>query len=551
MRNIVFCILAVAALLLAPKGFSQHAERKVLFRLNQHEQLYYAEYYAETSFAGAGFSAILADTLSGSKTFVFKGQRIATTFVPFDVVNKITGETDFNQRYFRMPFLDAGIQNGYAFSFRNAAGDVNVNLGGKSYGPYADASIHHYVPNSGFGFIYITQGKYWINMNDKVYGPFSKAGFINDSTFAYEAGRLWYECSATGAITGPFAGGSPQLLGKQGWGATCPGNYITVFRKGRNRFKLNHNGQIHALKKNIEYVDNMAITESGCFCLRYTGKKQKSYILINHSKFGPYYKYNCSGPSINSKGDWAFSFTNDKNQMYIMSNSGVSGPFISADYDMHMVLMSENGKLAFTANGFLYFGDSSWPVYDGLTNIVIHNNMLAFSYKKDDKHYVNTGGNEISGPYEYGIDGFQLFEDASYKYAFPIGFNEWGINDNGNLKGPFAALELLQPDKMQDSPYKFLRYEGYSSYILSEAGTVEPFDRFLHYSLSDGRMQVVSPDGKHCLTSSPENEYVTIDGLKYGNSAPLRAWFDGSDNSFYWNALENAELVIYSLKIEN
>lgn len=543
-------ILLIILLMFQNAG-AQTVERRILFEMKPDESIDYGEFYVEADFnKGRCFSAILVDTITSRRTFVFNGQRIASSINPFDRLNRFTGEPDNVQRYFRMPFIDANRTNGYAFAYRDEKDGVLVNLGGRVEGPFEDAYIRYFDSVTDFSFMYRMEGLLWINLSGEIFGPYTHAHFIGNNAFAYELGAAWYEY-ADGAISGPFIGGSPRFLAEKGRGAISPDgkHFISVFEGNGGRFMLNHDGKVKPLHKNIWLVDNLIVTDSGDFCLKFIlAQNEKSYLLINNQLYGPFNDFNCGGPDMNTKGDWVFSYTNRKKEKFVRCNSGNFGPFLSNDDDMQIVRMAPNGQPAYLHGGVISFGDSSWPVFDGLTGIEISpKNKIAFSYLHNQKHYVHISENKTFGPYDYIVDGLRLFDDDTFKFAILTEFNEWKIINNGVPGETLRATEFLSSGNNRSEPYWFSWFDGYNAYLVADNGLIKPVDRFLYHSL-ENKMETFSADGKHTCLSLPENDYVLIDGVKYGKAAALRVWFSDEAQSFVWNCLEGNELVVYTCK---
>lgn len=544
-------IVILTIFMMVQNARAQTVERKILFELGPFESIDYGEFYVEADLDGNAFSSIIVDTITSRRTFVFNGQRIASSIITFERYNELTGEPDNVQRYFRLPFLDANKVNGYAFAYHDEKGGVLVNMGGKVEGPFDDASIGHYDSVSNFSYIYRLANLLWISLSGEIFGPYTQAHFIGKNAFAYEFGGAWYEY-VDGIISGPFKGGSPRFLASNGWGAISPDgkHFISVFRDKKHKFMLNHDGLVKPLHKNIFMVDNLMITDSGDFCLKFVlENNEKSYLMINSQLYGPFKYFKCGGPDMNMNGDWAFSFTNRKNQKIVRCNKGNFGPFLSDDDDMQMVMMAPNGQPAYFHNGVLSFGDSTWPVFDGLTGIEISpNNKMAYSYLHNQKHFVYIAENKTFGPYNYITDGLRVFDDDSFKFAILTEFNEWKINDNGVLGEPFHATELIKAGNCKGEPYCFAWYNGYNAYFVADNGLIKPVDRFLYDSI-ENKIEVFSTDRQHSCLSLPEYDYVLIDGVKYGKAAALRVWFSDDAQSFVWNCLEGNELVVYTCKL--
>ncbi len=490
----------------------QRPTRKVLFTLNRNEVLDEGEYYVEFTSSTDKFSAIVMDTITGCRTFVFNGRRLAQTTTRF--------EETFD--FFDITYICATIENGYAFAYHNGNNEIVLNLGEQEFGPYYKAEIFHYLSFNEFSFKYIDeQQQEWINMSGKAYGPYTKAGIFANDGFAYELAGKWFE-NSNGKITGPFTGGSPHLCKYEGCGAISPNgqSYAFVWTDGKEskRFNLNVNGKCSNVFSICDCYNTIKVTDSGHYALKYHIDRGNYFIRIDGKEYGPYYY--CSNPCMNNSGEWAFYYeklnSEKKSEIWVLtSKSGEIGPFNKENSfwgaGISDLQLAEDGTLAYMIDHKkISIGNTIISSDDRISSLSLYDkDDYVWEFGKDDKWYVHTKLKNY-GPYSY-IHELEALDNGKFMFNFETNNGKQLTNNSGRIEviegGRYRIFEFTEVNEIQ------------------------------------------SPDQMHSFYSDYGYNYVVIDGVSVGHSAALRCWYEPKTNSFVWNSLEGRELVVYSFKL--
>ncbi len=358
---------------------------------------------------------------------------------------------------------------------------------------FENASL--YISNEGNNFLFVfrTQGKYFAQNKDKIYGGFDsiekiifrKNGKIvafKSSTFSKKLGLIKDENQDSviinGRILGPFYKikdfGLNDNITYYLWYETLGDAFLLVnnnkfgsFRKIYN-VEFSPDGTSFALcyrsgsKKYVrvnevisEPYDDLSdfIMDYPSSFMAYIFKKNEGeyFVKINDSVFGPfesasdlhYYK---------EYGHYTFLFTKDKTDFCRINDSVLSGfdKYVVEKVNKNFILVSS--VLRTEASFQMSKKETSYHVIVkdiGLfSNVTDHRlsrtgDSYIFSYMKDGQYYVVTGEYEY-GPYK-SISGMKISSGGeNYCFVYQKQYDNYYININGEIFGPYITVSDVE-----------------------------------------------------------------------------------------------------------
>lgn len=242
-----------------------------------------------------------------------------------------------------------------------------------------------------FGFEYKKEGKWYVNINDVIYGPYDEAfGIIlsnNNFAFKYKKENSWYiNFNGEEFIsfeTAPFTIHNNKLA------------YVyNQSEIGESSVFLSINNVIYGPYDGVKEV----ILNDNIFGFLYS---QLGYyhVNINNTILGPYEDANDLELNENN-----FLFKYKKNDLwYVKLKDDLHGPYseihnlIISDYH-YGFRYKDAGFWNINLDGKAYFG------YDAIRGEIRFNkDNFAFSYFKDNNYYININ-NDIKGPYDGNLN---------------------------------------------------------------------------------------------------------------------------------------------------
>lgn len=131
-----------------------------------------------------------------------------------------------------------------------------------------------------------------------------------------------------------------------------------------------------------------------------------------------------------------------------------------------------------------------------------------------------------------------------------------------------AVLEYTYANEASDSPYKsysFLydlatqsvtgfsgdEYYDPATNSIKEISTAGPVRQIRPEQFNNHieKFSLQDKSKKHQFICNYEYDYVMIDGNRYGNSVPVKAFYDEESDSFVWACVEGRNLVLYSYSL--
>lgn len=370
--------------------------------------------------------------------------------------------------------------------------------------------------DNGYVFIYKENGKMYVNYNGVVDGGFedislggrTQNGFIITTEkgydYLYKLANRWYAhkngenkliefIESSDKVNESYVNINGNISGPYGevgpeMGLTKSGKYAYSYSEN-GKWYVNINGNISAPYDGV--VCDLKLTENGKYVYCY-GKDKKCYINNNGNISAPY--DDVYGLTITESGKYAYNYQDNGNE-YVAINGNVNGPYEVIDRTMRITCLTitESGK-------------------------------YAYNYRENGEEYANINGN-ISGSYDY-VWGLTLTENGKYAYNYRKDRKDY-VNINGSINYD-NHLNIIEKNENGD--------------IVQKQWWSTPF--------GDNELEPNSSNNKHSLVSSPDYEYVVIDGRPYGKAHATNAWYDDNKNAFIWTAIEGKELVVYEYKLD-
>ncbi len=334
--------------------------REVLFTFNHNEWIVGAEYFTNLQFKNSGF---VMQTFTqkdkegnGLYTFVFNGERVATSTLPIEV-----------------SYADPSQNNGYAIRYFDDNSNY-VNIAGQKEGGFDDL----FFINGTEAFFYTLAGKWYpYNLNKVTKNlTFPNGCITNNGKYAFRYNKD-DQC---------YVNVNGTLMGKYSfaWNTTITESekYAFGYRKDKEYY-ANINGKI---KGAYSGVWDVTITESGKYAFGYN-KNGKSFGNINGNIIGPY--SDVLSISITESGKYAFGY-NKNGQYYVNINGNILGPYSSIWY----ITITDNGKYAFRyrKNGEYYVNINNTIIkgpYSELKDLTVANDgKYSFTILKNGKSLI-------------------------------------------------------------------------------------------------------------------------------------------------------------------
>ena len=512
MNSIKTSFLITLGILFSSPFFSQtrNPKRTVLYTLADNEIISYNEYYASLEWQKNNFFCLVEDTVLKKKHLIFNGQK------------KLTADW----MTFKITSLDE--TNGYIAEY-SLDKKLYVDYKGLKLGPYRDTHIDHYEGTNENNFTFQNEGdNNWYAYEDgeitlvKEYVENKdRKSIIKTANWPGMEKDKWYLKS------------DGEILNEEGYDAIGYYGYnkgmLTYFYMEDSKLYYHIDGTDYGpydgdLSSKWDGSDKLIFSESGEFAFAYE-LDGKYYLNISGESKGPF--------SNNFEFGWTrknfvfdffyedlyhFNYTK-KGKNYLCINGSI---LKTHDTPVKNLKSLESGIFAFvfSKKGKSYLNinnsktvqiESDVPIYTIELN---DNGQYAYSFEKEGQTYIDFNGEIINVAGDYK-DGLELSDGGEYSFYFRKNDNLDYINENGTIR------------KLED-PNSFFRIES--------------------HEWKDINMK--SKDENHVFFSSFDNEYVLIDGNRFGKSAASDAWYDQSNNVFVWSAIENKELVVYEFSLD-
>jgi hypothetical protein len=490
-------VLAATTALVQPAAAQTNPARKVLFTLNPGEAIYQTEYFANASFDGYKFAAVLHNAQTDEYTFVFNGKRIFTTDGSIEI-----------------PYINPNEENGYVYTYR-LAGRIFINEKGKASrlegcGEYV--SIWNY--DNGNVTYYC--GERYARINGKTWGPYKYVSYVSVAG----NGNFWFTYMDNDDKR--YA-----LINDKTWGPYNDVRDVSVAGNGNFGFVYWDNDDKRYARINdktwgpYDEVVDVSVAGNGNFGFAYRDNDRKWYARINDKTWGPYDQKNFYGVgsvSVAGNGNFGFSYKDNDGKEYARINDKTWGPY----NDVRDVSVAGNGNFRFAyrdndGKWYARINDKTWGPYEGVGDVsMAGNGNFGFAYRDNDgKEYARIN-DKTWGPYN-DVRDVSVADNGNFEFFYE---GEDGY-DHKNINGKESVV----------SSFKWIM-DGWDGKIEGRTST-----------------SATSSDGQHDFYSDLNYEYVVIDGRQVGRSPALRVWYDKQSHSFVWNAIEEKELVVYEYKL--
>jgi hypothetical protein len=374
--------------------------------------------------------------------------------------------------------------------------------------------------DKGFGFVFIKDDQFYVNLKGTIHGPYEFAvGFLDSQlqpAFSFRQNGqnfLWQNNSQSG----PFSDFVP----------------------------------VNSCEKSPE------LTNEICSDLQLPRQH------LMHKQLG-YYPFEVS-PHFDFKGKdvGAFNlhasiYSNDQHFSafnFIEENT----PTLQFDEKKITIDRFYPERVVFTKNGHLYYLVYKDEMFYNLfkDGILLEENVMDFdvSYETEQLAFLRNGELFVNGK-KTAIKEIPSYECVSVR-----------VNNAGDILCIQRATERIQTDekykvflnnklfkvadKVMDAGFDAkekacLYYERLGKSYMELNGKPEETFNFLGMWLSNPLTYYFS--GKsHSFVTDPYGSSVVIDGEFYGNSPAIKYWFDEAKNAFLWTAYEDKQLVLYEL----
>jgi uncharacterized protein (DUF2249 family) len=508
-------ILLTALLLVAASNTrAQTPERAVLFTLDQNEQIHYNEYFVMQTLRQNHFACIARDTLEETLTFIFNGERVATT----------------DGYRFDVHYLNVHERDGYVIEYPASPDGVYINRRGTLHGPFHRVE---FADDSNYNLFYYSKTdddrvNYYVWNNGTEEGPFDGVEFrlhgapVEGNVFFYRLINKWYARAPDGKTTLV-----PHVFGfsQDGYshvsinGKIKRGKLLRVTESGKYTYAYKENGKWHV---NINGQESREYNEVGESCLAENGKYMYEYT---------------------ENGKWHVNINGEVSRGYdhvARLHLTESGKY------MYMYYYEENGKWHVNINGNESRGyDNAYGLH------LIESEKYMYEYYENGKWHVNINGQESKG-YDY-VGSLHLTKSGDYIYVYKEN-EQWYANTNGKIYNNVFYSWINE-----DGNYSFLFTRDDDGRLHENVNGTERETNLLlgmHQGVFDNEnvysdgLEIYSADRKHFLNSSPDYPCVVIDGKRHGTAPALYAWYDKERHTFSWNAIEGRELVCYTLPLK-
>lgn len=186
----------------------------------------------------------------------------------------------------------------------------------------------------------------------------------------------------------------------------------------------------------------------------------------------------------------------------------------------------------------------------------VENSPNYFSMSPNGQHWVLTGGKTIyvngeKTDYEENIY-YRGYIDNSGNYI--LHYNDGFILNGKTIDLPAGAVKIKGYNEywygmaiLDDFSYRY-KEENYVFDGKSFVKVVRPNNSKTVYHYSPYPGTIISGNRKHILHNNWENACVSVDGKRMGKAPAITAEWNDKTKSFFWNALEGRELVVYEYK---
>jgi hypothetical protein len=120
--------------------------------------------------------------------------------------------------------------------------------------------------------------------------------------------------------------------------------------------------------------------------------------------------------------------------------------------------------------------------------------------------------------------------------------NKVVVSDATGVKGTYDYANGFKLDGNGALTFNF--FNQTRPYIQKPNGSIA--NGSLDFSSSFYTVDLRSEDGNHSFESNMEYNYVVVDGEMFGSAPALQAWYEKSNNSFQWTAIENNQFVLFA-----
>ena len=511
MNSIKTSFLITLGILFSSPFFSQtrNPTRTVLYTLADNEIISYNEYYASLEWQKNNFFCLVEDTVLKKKHLIFNGQK------------KLTADW----MTFKITSLDE--TNGYIAEY-SLDKKLYVDYKGLKLGPYRDTHIDHYEGTNENNFTFQNEGdNNWYAYEDgeiilvKEYVENKdRKSIIKTANWPGMEKDKWYLKS------------DGEILNEKGYDSI---GYFT-YNADMLAYIYKEDSKLYYHIDEVDYgpfegdvgdhfdgKDKIKFSESGEFAFAYE-EAGKYYLNISGESKGPFLNDFEFGWS---RKNFVFDFFDEDSYHFNFTKKGknflcVNGSIIKTyDTPVKNLKSSESGNYAFVFSKkgkyYLNINNSKTVQIESEKSIsyieLNDNGMYAYDFEKEGQFYINVNGEVIEVSSE--INGLELSENGEYSFYLRKNDNLDYINENGTIR------KLNEPNSF----FRIESHEWEDIYVKSE-------------------------DENHLFFSSFYNEYVFIDGNKFGKSAASDAWYDQSKNVFVWSSIENKELVVYEFSLD-
>jgi hypothetical protein len=290
------------------------------------------------------------------------------------------------------------------------------------------------------------------------------------------------------------------------------------------------------------------------------------YFSLNGREFGPYnylYKYTNNNLVLLGNGNDNYAFIYQKNyNWFININDKIFGPYENQIFVRNLY---KNGN--FTANyekngkNFLVVKDKIYGPYDGyINNLSLYKNgKFTATYEKNGEVFLIIN-DKIFGPYFGNISAENLYINGKFTAKYERNGEEFLIL-NGQLFGPYKDIWPIRLNKDGKFIFSFEKNDNHYTNFNNEIeckGHIQYYANEFNYhhfvgpinqDFDNNYFYLETPNKNHKLIINYSQNNVLIDGMPYGNSPAINAYYNEKQNAFVWLSQEGRDLVVYQFKL--
>lgn len=436
----------------------------------------------------------------------------------------------------------AGDGSGFGYSYAKE-GKTYVVMAGKTYGPYDsvnDASFDFKNSKSGFGFIATKQGKQYVNVKGTEYGGYDsvtelKFGTGGGATFQYSKDGNSY-VNINSKAYGPYSTIRKIVFSNDGKSFSFEASK-TNKEAGKEYWYANANGKEYG--ESYDQIMDTRVAQDGVKYAYAYRKGTEYFVVVNGKEYGPFDQYQEGDLKFAQDGDghsFKYSVQNKysgKTSYYANVHGTVYGPYAYVEE----IKMSYDRKRF----GFKYSTeDGGQFVRVGSNNPYGYSSISNFDFSEDGNHFsiiANTASGTVVnldgkgyGPYDNKYAQFSFIGGADkYDVGFLYSDSSAGVG-YASVKGKdYGPYSLISNVTALNGKAAFSYTKDGKDYVFVDERVYGPYDPRETSNL------ILSPaEGLFAFQyKTNDKRYINVNGVPYGPYDQLDAFKFSMDGKRY------------------